>query len=180
MSRAQGERRLVLLSAGTAELRREMREPARRLAAEIEWSRLAETLRVRKLLPVLGPRVLDFAGDSARSDFASEVEQSIEAGRRQGAFLQLISARIMAMLADAGIRSAALKGPLLGEAIHGDPGRRLSSDVDLLVAPEQLQAAVEIVRGLGYGAPTDYVQDCGLPLLHFVLAHDREELPPVE
>ena len=48
------------------------------------------------------------------------------------------------------------------------------------MAPEQLQAAVEVVRGLGYGAPTDYVQECGLPLLHFVLVHERGELPPVE
>ena len=84
------------------------------------------------------------------------------------------------MLADAGIRCAPLKGPLLGEAIYGDPGRRLSGDIDLLVAPEQLQAAVEVVRGLGYGAPTDYVGECGMPLLHFVLTHERGELPPVE
>ena len=84
------------------------------------------------------------------------------------------------MLADAGVRSTALKGPLLGEAIYGDPGRRPSSDIDLLVSPEQLQTAVEVVRGLGYGAPTDHVYDCGLPLLHFVLVHERGELPPVE
>ena len=77
------------------------------------------------------------------------------------------------MLADAGIRCTPLKGPLLGEAIYGDPGRRLSSDIDLLVAPEQLQAAVEVVRGLGYGAPTDHVGADGLPLLHFVLVHER-------
>jgi hypothetical protein len=36
------------------------------------------------------------------------------------------------------------------------------------------------VRGLGYGAPTDYVLEDGLPLLHFVLVHERGELPPVE
>ena len=69
---------------------------------------------------------------------------------------------------------------MLSEAIFGDPGRRLSSDVDLLVAPQELQAAVGVVRGLGYGAPADYVQDSGLPLLHFVLSHERGELPPVE
>ena len=84
------------------------------------------------------------------------------------------------MLADAGIRCAPLKGPLLGEAIYGDPGRRLSSDIDLLVSPKQLQAAVEVVRGLGYEAPVDHVDDRGLPLLHFALVHERGELPPVE
>jgi hypothetical protein len=170
----------MLLSAGTAARREAMREQAGRLLPEVRWPRLAETLRARKLLPALGPRVLELAHGSASEDFAAEVAQALDAGRRQGAFLQLISLRIVAMLADAGIRCAPLKGPLLGEAIYGDPGRRLSSDIDLLVAPAQLHAAVAVVRRLGYGAPTDHVLDDALPLLHFVLVHERDELPPVE
>ena len=39
---------------------------------------------------------------------------------------------------------------------------------------------MEVVRRLGYAAPTDYVKDCGLPQLHFALVHERGELPPVE
>jgi putative nucleotidyltransferase-like protein len=180
MTSSKAEQKLILLSAGTAVRRRAMREQAGRLMVDIDWPRLAETLRLRKLLPALGPRILELAGELASAELAEAVEQALEAGRRQGTFLQLISMRIMAMLADAGIRSTALKGPLLGEAIHDDPGRRLSSDIDLLVSPEQLHAAVEVVRELGYGAPTDYVKSCGLPQLHFVLVHERGELPPVE
>ena len=146
----------------------------------MDWLRLTETLRQRRLLPALGPRILDMAEGRASDDFAAAVEQAITIGRRHGAFLQLISQRAMDALADAGIRSAAIKGPLLGEAIYSDPGRRLSSDIDLLVAMEQLHAAVEVVRQLGYAAPTDYVQGSGLPLLHFTLVHERRELPLVE
>jgi len=174
------ERQLILLSAGTAARRRAMREQAIRLMSTVNWSQLGETLRWRKLLPTLGPRILELAEGRASDDFATAVEQTMATGRRQGAFLQLVSGRVMAALADAGIRSAALKGPFLSEAIYGDPGRRLSNDIDLLVATEQLPAAVEVVRRLGYDAPTDYVQDCGLPMLHFALGHERGELPPVE
>ncbi len=158
-----------------------MHEQAERLIAEVDWQRLAGTLQLRRLLTVLGPRILELAEERASDDFAQAVDQAVDAGRRHGAFLQLVSLRVMAMLARRGdsLRPR-LKGPLLGEAIYGDPGRRLSSDIDLLVAPEQLQAAVEVVRGLGYGAPTDYVLEDGLPLLHFVLVHERGELPPVE
>jgi hypothetical protein len=176
----RAEQQLTLLCAGTAVRREQMRDRAERLASDVDWVRLAETLRARKLLPTLGPRVLELAGGLATADFAAAVEQATEAGRRQGAFLQLISLRAIAVLVDAGIRSSALKGPLLGEAIYGDPGRRLSGDVDLLVAPEQLQLAADVIRGLGYDAPTDYVDDAGLPLLHFVLLHERGELPPIE
>ena len=157
-----------------------MHEQAGPLVAEVDWAQLAQTLRLRRLLPTLGPHILELADDAADNDFAQAVEQALEAGRRQGTFLQIISLRIIATLAEAGIRCAPLKGPLMGEAIYDDPGRRLSSDVDLLVSPEQLQAAVAVVRGLGYEAPVDHVDDGGLPLLHFVLVHERGELPPVE
>jgi Uncharacterised nucleotidyltransferase len=157
-----------------------MGEQAERLMADVSWSRLSETLRVRRLLPTLGPRILELADGRASDGFAEAVEQAIEAGRHQSAFLQLVSQRAMAALANAGIRSTPLKGPRLGEAIYGDLGRRLSGDIDLLVAPQQLRAAVEAMRGLGYGAPADYVERDGLPLLHFALMHERGKLPAVE
>lgn len=180
MSSSSAERQIILLSAGTVVRRRLVHDQVGRLMDEVKWPQLAETLRQRRLLTVLGPRIVDLMDGCANDDFSEAVHQAIDAGRRHGAFLQLVSLRVIAMLADAGIRSIALKGPLLGEAIYGDPGRRLSSDIDLLVAPEQMQAAVDVVRGLGYGPPTDYVQASGLPLLHFVLVHERGELPPIE
>lgn len=179
-TRSSAEERIILLSAGTSARRQTMREQAGQLMVDVDWSRLAKTLRLRRLLPALGPRILELAGERASDDFAAAVGQAIATGRRQGAFLQLISLRVIAALADAGIRSAPLKGPLLGETIYGDLGRRPSGDIDLLVAPEQLHAAVEVVRALGYGAPTDHVEHGGLPLLHFALVHERLELPPVE
>ncbi len=148
--------------------------------ADLEWLRLAQTLHARRLLPVLGPRILEMARGSASEDFAAAIAQTLEAGRRQSVLLQLITLRAMAMLADAGIRCAPLKGPLLGEAIYGDSGRRLSSDIDLLVAAEQLTRAVEVVRELGYGAPKDYLLKDGMPRLHFRLVDEQGKLPPVE
>jgi len=180
MALHHAERRVILFSAGTAAYRLSMREHARRLMTDVDWSRLTETLRLRRLLPVLGPRILELAGASADDGFSAAVEDAIQTGRRQGAFLQLVSTHAMSALADVGIRATPLKGPLLGEAIYGDPGRRFSTDIDLLVAPDQLDAAVEVVRGLGYGAPTGHVHPGGLPLLHFALTHERGELPPIE
>lgn len=180
MSPTPAERQLILISAGVAQRRQTLAPRMRELGEHIDWSQLAATLHARKLLPLLGPRLLDVASDTAGDDFAAAVARSLEVGGRQGAFLVLITQRIVAMLADAGVRCSPLKGPQLGERIYGDVGRRLSSDIDLLVAPEQLNAAVEVVRELGYGPPLDPVEDDGLPLLHFALIHDREELPPVE
>jgi hypothetical protein len=180
MARSKAEQQLILLSAGTTARRTAMAARAEDLIAEVDWQRLAQTLRQRRLLPTLGPRIVELAQGAADDDFIAAVDLGIAAGRRHGAFLQLVALRAIAMLADAGIRASALKGPLMGEVLYGDPGRRPSSDIDLLISPEQLQGAVEVIRTLSYEAPTDYVYDGGLPLLHFLLVHERSELPAVE
>ena len=184
MRRSKGahraEEQLIMLSAGTAARRQNASASVDELATVVDWSLIAQMLRAWRLLPLLGVRLIELAGAHAGEEFAVTVTQATDAGRHQGAFLQLITARVMSVLADAGIASTALKGPLLSEALYGDPGRRPSSDIDLLVAHEQLREAVEIVRELGYSAPTDHFDDRGLPGLHFALIHERDELPPVE
>jgi hypothetical protein len=178
--RVSAEEQMIRLSAGTAARRQAARRQAAELAEAVSWPRLLDSLDTRRLLPTLGPRVLELTGDRVGEELRSGVADSLEATRRQAALVQLISARVQGMLTAAGIRSAPLKGPQLGEALYGEPGRRPSSDIDLLVAGEQLPQAVEVVRGLGYAAPTDRVGEDGLPLLHFALVHERGELPPVE
>jgi len=176
----RAERQLILFGASTALRRSEMNARAEQLMADVDWERLTVTLRQRRLLPTLGPRICGLTGGKVSEDFAAAVEQAVERGRRHGTLLQLVCLRVMSALADAEIQSAPLKGPLLAEMIYGDVGRRLSNDVDVLVAPEQLYDAVKVVRGLGYAAPADYVEDSGLPMVHFALAPGLAGLPPVE
>jgi hypothetical protein len=75
------------------------------------------------------------------------------------------------MLDRAGIRALGLKGPGLAEAAHGDPGLRISGDVDLLVAPEDLHRASELLVAEGYERPTDPLGPGGLPHLHLEMRH---------
>lgn len=181
MAYLPAERDLLLLSAGTAARRERLRQRVGLPAlAAVEWPSFTETLRARRLLTTLGPRILELAGDSTNEEFAGAVQAELEAGRRQAALLQLVAAQASGALSAAGIRSAPLKGPQLSESIHGDAGRRLSSDIDLLVAPEQLGDAVNVVRQLGYDAPEDPIEPNGLPQLHFAMLHERGEMPPVE
>jgi len=173
------EGRLALLSAGTEERRAAVPAEAEALAGTVDWSQLGGLLQERKLLPTLGPRILE-TGGSEDAAFAELVGKALEAGRRYGSFLQLVGSRLTAMLEEKGIPVTVLKGPKLSEALYGDPGRRLSNDIDLLVDPDQLADAVEVVRSLGYLPPSDFIYENGLPLLHFALVHPRNELPPVE
>jgi hypothetical protein len=175
----RSEARLVLLSAGTEARRRATRDEVTAILPEVDWSLLATMLRARKLLTTLGPRIVE-ASDGADQGFVREVDQALEAGLRHGAFLQLTAMRVAAMLEREGIVSVPLKGSQLSELLYGDPGRRLSNDIDLLVDPERLTDAVAVIEGLGYQGPTDFVYPSGLPQLHFALLHPRDELPPIE
>jgi hypothetical protein len=180
MGAAAAEERAIVLAAGTAERRAAGLAADPDWAVALDWERFAARLRWRRLLPLLGPRLIELAGDRSDPGFAAAVAEALESGRRQSALIELISQRVVVSLGEAGIRAAPLKGPILSERLYGDAGRRLSSDIDLLVAPEQLGAAVAVARGLGYEAPRDPVGEDGMPRLHFALVHGRGELPPLE
>lgn len=175
----RSEARLAVLSAGTEDRRAETWAETEAVAREVDWSRLAGLLQAHKLLTTLGPRILELA-DSPDPAFADLLARRLEAGRQHSTFGQLVGSRVTALLEEEGIAVAPLKGPKLSEALYGDPGRRLSNDLDLLVDPDRLAEAVEVICGLGYERPTDFVYRNGLPLLHFALVHPRSELPPVE
>jgi Uncharacterised nucleotidyltransferase len=173
------ETQLVLLSAGTEARRRATRDEITAVLPKVDWNLLVSVLRARKLLTTLGPRIVE-ASDGTDQGFAREVYQALGAGRRHGTFLQMTAQRVTAMLEREGIVAMPLKGPQLSELLYGDPGRRLSGDVDLLVDPERLTDAVAVVERLGYQRPTDFVYPSGLPQLHYALLHPQDELPPIE
>jgi hypothetical protein len=150
------------------------------LAGVVDWPGLQATLASRRLLPLLGSRLLAELPDQVPEQFACAVAEASDAARRHGQFLQLAGAHVKAGLSDGGIVSLALKGPGMARLLYGDLASRTSSDIDLLVSAEDLRAAVEVAVGLGYERPSDPVGEDGLPLLHFTLAHPGELLPPVE
>jgi Uncharacterised nucleotidyltransferase len=174
------EQQLILLSAGTAARRTRERARAERLSDQLDWQAMADSLTRMRLLGTLGPRLLELAGAPASRQFELRLAETLATGRRHGAFLQMIAQRAIELLGAAGIRVSPVKGPQLGEALYGDPGRRSSSDIDLLVESNRLGEAAEVTRQLGYAAPDDRVDEHGLPLLHFALLHERAELPPIE
>jgi Uncharacterised nucleotidyltransferase len=177
--RASAVEQLIRLSAGTAARREAAGARAEHLAAMASPESTVRALRERRLLTLLGPRLAPvFAG--REGDFEVTVAEALEAGQRHATMLQMVADRLIGALTESGIRCAQLKGAPLSMALYGDLARRPSSDIDLLVEPESLPGAVEVVRGLGYMTPADPTDRHGLPRLHFALDHASNSLPPVE
>ena len=176
----RAEARLARLSAGTAAQRAATRDEADRLVDRVDWSALADILTGRRLLPLLGERIAELAGQRAPASFVDATREAIQAGAELDGLLELLSVQLLDALATAGIPSMPLKGPALGRALYGEPGRRPSADIDLLVRAEDLSGAVVVAEGLGYRDTEPYRPGERLPLLHRRLVHQRPGLPVLE
>jgi len=60
--------------------------------------------------------------------------------------------RILEAMSESGVSAACYKGPVLAESIYGELGLRQFNDLDLLVRESDLEAAVSVLRGLGYAS----------------------------
>ena len=118
-----------------------------------DWPAVFELARHHRLAPLLagvippetplgtagGPRVLDWQRTVAR--------QSL-----------LVTARMLAItqrFGEAGIDLLVLKGPAQAMLLFGNAQARSCRDIDLLVHPAQKEAAIALLRSLGYGTRPD-------------------------
>lgn len=60
---------------------------------------------------------------------------------------------MVGLLADAGIASIVLKGPTFARWLYDDPRDRPYTDTDLLISPDDLERAREVLAGEGFTAP---------------------------
>lgn len=71
-----------------------------------------------------------------------------------GAHLAMLG-RVDIALRTAGLRGVVLKGPLFAERYYGRPSARATSDIDLLVTEDTLEAAADALVSVGYRISDD-------------------------
>jgi hypothetical protein len=83
-------------------------------------------------------------------------------------FLASELSRILQAFESSGIPAYPFKGPALSVMLNGDPARRQSKDLDILVPKEGVRKAIECLDSLGYGARASLAG-------HRLAAHRRTE-----
>jgi hypothetical protein len=68
----------------------------------------------------------------------------------RSAMADAATAEVVGALNEQGIRSILMRGPSISRLLYADGGERSYNDVDLLVAPESVDAAGQVLRGLGF------------------------------
>ena len=175
--RGTPEGELVLLLCGTEERQRAREDEAEALVEHVHGARLLALLERLNLLTLVGQRLLALRGEIS-PPVASQIESSTRVARERGTLFELITLAVLAALEDAGIRALPLKGSTLARELYDDTALRSSVDVDVLVAPEDLRHAIEVVHGMGWQWDARVSRDAGLPALHECLVHPT--LPRVE
>ena len=168
----------IFLLAGGAERRARLQGRLRDVLARADFDALTLYLERRRLLPLIGGRALEAAGDLCPAEFRTAVESARRDSRVRGLAVEAATRGAAARLSGAGIPALPLKGPLLAEAAHGDIGSRDTRDVDLLVPRERLTEAAELLADDSFATPDDPLRANGLPDLHLALR--STERPSIE
>ncbi|MGB5213029.1 MAG: nucleotidyltransferase family protein [Anderseniella sp.] len=122
-----------------------------RLHDQIDWQRFGSLARSHKLGALAATRI-------SRANLAmvpAEISLMLESYRRDIVTRNLAqevgTAQVTGLLAAAGIRVLAFKGVAAARLLHGDVhNQRVSSDIDILIAPEDLPAAEAALALAGY------------------------------
>ena len=166
------EAQLALLAISTREWRASRAGLAAGLADRVDIDGLAAYV-LQQRLSIVVPSGLDALG---LSDLATALRDRMQARRDQvhaeATVQSVITYGVLSSLEERGIPAVPLKGVIFSERVYGDGASRESRDIDVLVAPEQLNDAVAVVREqFLYSAPRDAVAGDGRPLLHYSLSH---------
>ena len=148
------------------------------LVAAADPVRLMELLVRGRVLSTLAASLVDDPSVTLPAWFGQHTAETRTVGRQHGLLQHTLTGRIADALQQEGIRAIPLKGTALAAAVHGDLGARQSTDIDLLVSRESMDAAVAVVTELGWIENRPTAPDAWLPRLHRVMQHPRH--PPVE
>ena len=116
-----------------------------------EWSSLLDFLKAHWIIPFLYRKIgslpqkcvpPETITDEMRQVFLFSVVRSLHMERQ----LQ----EIIEAFQEEGVRVLVLRGPALAFSLYEDPAMRPSGDLDLLVIPEQVIQARDILESLGY------------------------------
>ena len=174
------EAELTMRLASTAEAREAARPRLVELLRRVHISAYTEVLAERGLLTLLGSRAIELAPEAVDDVVRSRVEGARRDARLRALMLDTTLRRVVNALEAAGVPALPIKGTTLAERVHGDPGLRPTTDVDVLVPRSQIRSAVEALRALGYPAPEDPDWTDGLPEMHYTFASGDPAAPRVE
>lgn len=126
------------------------------LEGDIDVPEYAALLRRHRVTYLAAQRWSELHAQGKAPPMPLEIAAEAERAHRRSLACTAFLLELAAALDEAGVRWMPLKGPALSQAIYGDATMRTSRDIDLLVEPAQMEAAVACARRLGWAIADDW------------------------
>ena len=103
-----------------------------------------------QVYPLVYRNLLEFGFPGVPEAVQAELKGLYLANALRNQLLAEELARLLGLLGEAGIRVVPLKGVTLAQSLYGDAAARVCADIDMLVPPENLAQAMDLILASGY------------------------------
>jgi hypothetical protein len=115
----------------------------------VSWKRVIEIADGNAVLPLVA-KGLNESNLVVPSDVSATIQERTRHNGAQNLVLANALSEVIDVFDSAGVRAIPFKGPVLATSAYGDLSRRTFGDVDVLVPPEDQEAARQTVESIGY------------------------------
>jgi len=116
-----------------------------------KWSKVLSLLKLHWILPLLYREIAAWPQElRPPEEVLHKMRKSFLASRVRCHHMEKQLSEIIKAFQNRGIRVLVLKGPALAWSVYSDPAMRPSGDLDLLVLPQQISKARDILEQLDY------------------------------
>jgi hypothetical protein len=158
----------LLLSCVRAAFPNDRTDPPPAFPETVDWNRFIGLSEWHNVAPLVYRVLPDACMDAIPRAAMDRLRGLCQNNTARALFLASELSRILKAFKSSGIPACPFKGPALSVMLYGDPARRQSKDLDILVPKERVRKAIDCLDTLGYGAKASLAS-------HRLAAHRRTE-----
>jgi hypothetical protein len=123
------------------------------LRVQPDWGRILKLAQWHGISPLVWSNLRRLPADLIPESVRGRLEAQFQHALARHDVLTRALLRILDQFSDRGIRAISFKGPALAAHLYSGIAPRESSDLDILIAPDEFPLAVELLKALGYSSP---------------------------
>lgn len=135
--------------------------PAATQLHEMDWVRFLRLTEHHRVVPTVYLQLKILNHPFIPAELLRNLQVQYHRNTLRMLHLQAEAGRLTRLLTAHGIRVLMLKGPALAQQLYGDVSLRTSKDIDLLIAPEDMDEAEHWMKEAGYASKSGEVRVLG-------------------
>lgn len=146
----------LLLSCVRAAFPNDRTDPPPALPETVDWNRFIGLCEWHNVVPLVYRALPAACPGTIPAAAVSRLRSLCHNNTARAFFLTSELSRILNELASCGVPAYPFKGPALSVMLYGDPARRQSKDLDILVPKERVRRAIDCLHSMGYGSKVPF------------------------